>query len=257
MNSDSDQVVDNNSLSVFDNLSDVFLTGLDNLLGSLLNLLEVNLSLFNNNLQFLDDFDLFMFHGSSQFDLQMFPVFVSSDSSDLESVDGDSDLVDNEVNVVEFDDMFKMNLDTLLLVNSDGLLNGMFDVFLVDNDLLDVFLGFVDFNLHFNDSLLGLGDSLDDKLLLVNVLDVSKSESISDDSSVDNVSSVDDELSSDDQSLSSDDLSGSVDFDLVVVELSLPVLNSQMESVSIFRVSGNVPLESVDVDSWFDDVSSI
>jgi len=85
---------------------------------------------------------------------------------------------------------------------------------------------------------------------------VSESEFQSDDSSSNDDSSVDDEFSSDDQSLSSDDLSGSVDSDSVVVELSLPVFDSQVPFMSVMVVNSNVIFESEDVDSWFDNISS-
>lgn len=141
-------------------------------------------------------------------------------------MDGDFDLVDDEVNVVEFNDVFDMDLNSLLVVNLDGLLNAVSDVFLVDLDLLDVFLGLLQVDLDLHNNLLSLGDLLDDSLL-GGWFSVLKSQFQSDDSSLDDDVSVNDELSLDDQSLLVDDLSGSVDLDLEVVHLSLPVFDSQ------------------------------
>lgn len=149
-----------------------------------------------------------------------------------------------------------MNLNTLFVVNLNGMFDSSLNLFVVDLDLFDNFSGLDNFDLDSLNQFLGFVESFDDDLSSVDIFNVLKSVSISDDSSVDNISSVDDVFPSDNKSLSSDDLSCSVDSDSVVMELSLPVSDSQMPFVSIVMMNGNVEFESVDIDSWFDDISS-
>jgi hypothetical protein len=184
-------------------------------------------------------------------------VFFGFNSSNSESVDGDSDLVDNEFNVVDVYDVFKMNLNTSLVMNLNRFLNSVSNLLVVNLDLLDDLLSLNDFNLDLLDDLLGLLDSLDDSLLGSWFFNVFESESQSDDSSVDDISSVDSDLSSNDDSLSSDDLSGSVDLKFVVSEFKSIFSDSQFEFSLVVSFSGKVEFELVDVDSWFDDISSV
>jgi len=122
VNSDLDQVSNNDFLSVNNNLFDVFLGGMDDLLTVLLDLLGDLLGLDDLNLQFLNQNKLLLF---LVFDDQFSDVDDTSDNSsnsDDGSVDNKFDSVYNDMNMFNCSDAMNMNSDTMFVRNVDDLL---------------------------------------------------------------------------------------------------------------------------------------
>lgn len=176
MDSDLDQVSDDDLLSVNNNLFDVFLRGFDDLLSVLLCFLNDNLSLDDFESQFLDNSDLVHFLSLSNQLSDSNDNSDGSSNSDNNSSHDDLDSSDNDIDVTDGLDFGYMDLDTVFLGNLDGFLDNLlglvgnmdlvlFDEFdVVDDDLLDD-----------NQMFLGLNKSLHDYLLGFGALDLSQS----------------------------------------------------------------------------------
>ena len=175
MDSDLDQVSDDDLLSVDNNSSDVFLRGSDDLLSVNLSLLNDLLSLQDFDSQFLDNGDLVHFLSSSNQSSDMDDNSLDSSNSDDDSSHDDLNSFDNDMDVTDSSDFVYMDLDTVFLGNVDGFLDNLLG--LVGNMDLVVF----DLDLVFNDDLLddnqmmlSLGNSLDDDLFVLDALDLSQ-----------------------------------------------------------------------------------
>lgn len=175
MDSDLDQVSDDDLLSVDNNLSDVFLRGSDDLLSVLLGFLNDLLSLDDFNSQFLDNGDLVHFLSSFDQSSNMNDNSLDTSNSDDDSSHDDLNFSDNDMNVTDSFDLGNMDLDTVFLGNVDGFLDnllglvGNVDLVVFDSDLV-----FNDDLLDNNQMFLGLSNSLFDDDLVLDALDLAQ-----------------------------------------------------------------------------------
>jgi len=175
VDSNLDQVSDDDLLSVNNNLFDVFLRGFDDLLSVLLCFLNDNLSLDDFDSQFLDNSNLVHFLSLYNQLSDSNDNSDGSSNSDNNSSHDDLDSSDNDIDVTDGLDFGYMDLDTVFLGNLDGFLDNLlglvgnvdlvlFDEFdVVDDDLLDD-----------NQMFLGLNKSLHYYLLVLDALDLSQ-----------------------------------------------------------------------------------
>lgn len=175
MDSDLDQVSDDDLLSVVNNNSDVFLRGSDDLLSVDLCFLNDLLSVDDFDSQFLNKSDLVHFLSSNNQLSDMNDNSLDSLNSDDDLSHDDLNFSDNDMDVSDCSDFVYMDLDTVFLGDVDGFLDNLlglmgnmdlvvFDNFLVVNDdLLDD-----------NQMFLGLSNSLFDYDLSLDALDLSQ-----------------------------------------------------------------------------------
>jgi len=175
VDSDLDQVSDDDLLSVDNNSSDVFLRGSDDLLGVNLCLLNDLLSLDDLESQFLDNGDLVHFLSSSDQLSDSDDNSCDTSNSDDDSSHDDLNFSDNDVDVTDGSDLGNMDLDTVFLGNVNGFLDnllglvGNMDFVVFDSDLV-----FNDFLLDDDQMFLGMNKSLHDYLLVLDALDLSQ-----------------------------------------------------------------------------------
>lgn len=175
MDSDLDQVSDDDLLSVVNNNSDVFLRGSDDLLSVNLGFLNDLLSLDDFDSQVLNKSDLVHFLSSNNQLSDMNDNSLDTFNSDDDLSHDDLNFSDNDMDVTDCSDFVYMDLDTVFLGDVDGFLDNLlglmgnmdlvvFDNFLVVNDdLLDD-----------NQMFLGLSNSLFDYDLSLDALDLSQ-----------------------------------------------------------------------------------
>jgi hypothetical protein len=175
VDSDLDQVSDDDLLTVSNNNSDVFPRSSDDLLSVFLGFLNDLLSLDDFDSQFLENGDLVHF---------LSPNNQLSDSNDnsCDTFNSDDDFShddlnfsDNNMDVTDCLDFVYMDLDTVFMGNVDGFMDNLLglvgnmylvpvdDFNVVNDDLLDD-----------NQMFLGLNNSLHDYLLVRDALDLSQ-----------------------------------------------------------------------------------
>jgi hypothetical protein len=175
VDSDLDQVSDDDLLSVVNNLSDVFLRGSDDLLSVDLGFLNDLLSLDDFDSQFLNKSDLVHFSSSNNQLSDMNDNSLDSLNSDDDLSHDDLNFSDNDMDVSDCSDFVYMDLDTVFLGDVDGFLDNLLGlVGNMDLVVVDHFLVVNDDLLDDNQMFLGLSNSLFDYDLSLDALDLSQ-----------------------------------------------------------------------------------
>lgn len=175
MDFDLDQVSDDDLLAVFNNPSDVYLRGFDDLLSVNLGFLNDLLSLDDFDSQFPDKGDLVHLPSSYNQPSDMNDNSLDTSNSDDDPSHDDLNFSDNDMDVTDCSDFVYMDLDTVFMGNVDGFLDNLLG--LVGNMDLVVFDKVHVFNddlLDDNQMFLGLSNSLFDYNLVLDALDLSQ-----------------------------------------------------------------------------------